>query len=482
MEAAFLTASGLLLLGFVLRAKVRILQLFYVPAAVVGGLVGLVGVTLLSPDVFGIESPFPDGLTTHATTVVNVLRTWPGWLIAVIFSGLLLERPGRSFRRSVRLAAREGLVVYIIILGEIAIGLLATWLIIKRVLPVPVPDSFGQLIEVGFAGGHGTAAAMGTIFEEHLEFPAGADLGFFFATAGLIFGVVSGIVYVNLAVRRGWTRSGGTKIAMLTGLEARSDPKPAAFARVRPEVIDPLVFQALIVAVAFVMGMGLKWLVMALIPAVADVLGATDESRQQITRYAGNMPLFMFTLIGGLLVREAMHFLRIGDLIDPDAVRRITGAAMEYLIVAAIASMKLSVLVTFGAPVALLLVLGFIWTGFCLLFVARMLLPKAYWFELGILNYGMSTGTTAQGMMLLRIVDKDLESGAAEDYALAAPLSAPFIGGGVITLVAMPWMLERVGAGWVALGLYVLMAGLFVVGVSLARSDRQSPAEVSRHK
>lgn len=480
MEGAFLTASALLLFGFVLRAKVRILQLFFIPAAVMGGIVGLVAATLISTPLFGTRPLFLEGLAQVAVAVVDELRAWPGWLIAVIFSGMLLERPGRSFRRSLGLAVREGIVVYIVILGEIAIGLLATWLVIQRF--VDVPGSFGQLIEVGFAGGHGTAAAMGKVFKEQLEFPAGTDLGFFFATAGLIFGVVTGIVYVNLGVRRGWTRASGAKIAMLSGLEARHNPKPAAFARVRPEVIDPLVFQTIIVAAAFVTGMGLKWVMMVLIPAGAELFGASDEVRQQIARYAGNMPLFMFTLLGGLLVRELMHLLRIADLIDPEAVRRVTGAAMEYLIVAAITSMKLSVLFTYGAPVVLLLILGFLWTGFCLLFVARRLLPKGYWFELGILNYGMSTGTTAQGMMLLRIVDKDLDSGAAEDYALAAPLSAPFIGGGVITLVAMPWLLEHVSAGWVGAALCLVVVGLFVAGVRLAEDGEGTQRAVKSRK
>ena len=42
----------------------------------------------------------------------------------------------------------------------------------------------------------------------------------------------------------------------------------------------------------------------------------------------------------------------------------------------------------------------------CLLVIGRRLLPQRYWFELGILNYGMSTGTTATGLMLLRIIDR----------------------------------------------------------------------------
>ena len=79
----------------------------------------------------------------------------------------------------------------------------------------------------------------------------------------------------------------------------------------------------------------------------------------------------------------------------------------------------------------------------CLLVLAPRLLPRAYWFELGLLNYGFSTANTPQGFMLLRIVDPELKSGAAEDYAVAAPLSAPFIGGGVVTFV-LPWVLAMV--------------------------------------
>jgi len=531
MEAAFLTASGLLLLGFVLRAKVKILQRYFIPASVAGGIVGLVAITALSPfrlsvgqqhesalNGQAIGAPLrqqfeaqgvrlsegaacaveaanawrvTDGSRSYAVVkskkrievyelrtgwngqlIARQLRSWPGWLIAVVFAGLLLERSAKPFRQGLRLAARQGIVVWIIIVGEIAIGLLATWLVNPTdETGQPVPASFGQLIEVGFAGGHGTAAAMGNVYEESLGFDQGRDLGFLFATAGLVFGVISGIVYVNLAVRRRWTRDSDAKVQLLSGLEARRDPQPVAFGRVRPEVIDPLVFQSLIVAVAFMAGIGLQFAIMKTIPWLAMIGGANDQARDQIVKYAGNMPLFMFTLFGGLMVREAMHHLKIGDLMDPPSQHRITGAAMEFLIVAAISAMKIHVLVAFGAPVALLLVLGFAWTGFCLLFVARRLLPKAYWFELGILNYGMSTGTTAQGMMLLRIIDKDLESGAAEDYALAAPLSAPFIGGGVLTLVALPSLLEHVSAGWVGVALCVCVVVLFLAGVRLAGSE-----------
>lgn len=512
MQTALLFSSVLLLAGFALRAKVKLLQAFFIPAAVVAGIFGFAIVNITTPleftttDIYKgelndrkipetlrqafeahglalspdatvlVDTPdkqwhLIDGQTQYAiektkTTldvhmlrlnwngqaVVRNLQAWPGLLIAVIFSGLLLDRPNKSFRHSIKPAAREGIVVWIIILGEVTVGLIAAWLTVKG-LGVNVPKSFGQLIETGFAGGHGTAAAMGEIFET-MGFPQGRDLGFLFATCGLVIGVITGIVYINIGVRRGWTRGGKVKINLLTGLESRSEPQPIAFGKVRSEVMEPLVFQILIIALAFGIGAGLHEVTSRLFP--------------QTSRF----PLFLYTLLGGLLVREGMRHLRLDDLIDVPSIHRIIGTAMEFLIVAAITSMKLSALVEFGWPVFCLLVVAFCWTGFCLLVIARHLLPKSYWFELGILNYGMSTGTTAQGMMLLRIIDKNLESGAAEDYALASPLSAPFIGGGVITLIAMPWMLDQFPMGLVIGGLIAFIAILYGLGIYLSRPER----------
>jgi ESS family glutamate:Na+ symporter len=470
MQGALFIACGLLLLGVVLRAKVRLCQVLFLPASVIGGIVGLGAVTVLRS--FVADPPqqldaasmswwteFGGWLTVD---VVGELRTWPGWLITIVFAGLLLDRPTRSFRESLRQAVRQGIVVWIIAVGQIGFGLLATWLVLTRVFDVPA--YFGQLIEIGFVGGHGTAGAVSAVYSksEAINFPGGQDLAFFFATVGLAYSVISGMVFINLAVRLGWTRAGKVTIPHLTGLEARKNPTPIAFARIRSEVIDPLVFQALLLAAAVALGLILKVAVNGMAGLIENVLPAGD-----IRKYVDNLPLFMFALIGGLMVRETMRLLNIGDLIDPHAIQRLTGAAMEFLIVAAITSLNLQAVVKQIWPVTVLLLIAFVWTACCLLVVGRRLLAKNYWFELGIINYGMSTGTTAQGLMLLRIVDKNLESGAAEDYALAAPLSAPFIGGGVIT-VFLPHILYQAGIAAVTIASLALLAVLFAVGLRLA--------------
>ncbi len=54
----------------------------------------------------------------------------------------------------------------------------------------------GALIEVGFEGGHGTAAGLGTTFTD-LGFPEGQDLVLGLATVGVVSGVVVGIALIN---------------------------------------------------------------------------------------------------------------------------------------------------------------------------------------------------------------------------------------------------------------------------------------------
>ncbi len=446
METAFLFTSALLLIGLFLRARVRVLQVCYVPAAIIGGLLGL---AVLQVGRSALVSG--DWIPEQSALLVGEFRTWPGWLISVVFAGLFLDKPGRSLSENLGGAARQCIVVWIISLGQVAIGLLAVLLIIQPLGLGPfggdVPVYVSQLIEAGFVGGHGTSAALGRVWER-MGYPEAQDLAFFMATVGLIYSVVSGMVFVNLGVRRGWTRAGQVRESLVTGVETGSRDS-IGLGRVSAEVLDPLVFQGLILGAAFAAGLALQ----ALVGLVYD-----------------GLPLFMFTLLGGWLVRDAMRLLGIADLIDPDTVRRLVAAAMEFLIVAAIASLNLVVVAKAIVPLSVLLVVAFVWTGICLVYVGRRLLPPEHWFELGIINYGMSTGVTATGLMLLRIVDKDLDSGAAENYALGGALSFPFVGGGVLTFAAFPFMIQGLGVGITACILVAATLAMFGIGLVIARN------------
>ncbi len=484
MVFAFLIVVVLLIVGFVLRVTLKPLQWIFVPASIVGGTVGLLAVQATG---------------TSDSQVVNELKSWPGFLIAVVFAGMFLDRRGKPLGSSLRTAAREGIVVWIIVLGQTALGLWCTCLLIQPFYDVP--NSFGMLIETGFAGGHGTAAAMKAVYAS-VGLESGGDLGMFMATIGLVFSVLSGVFYVNLALRLGWVPR-AERGQLITGLEDRRHPRQIALGRVRPEVLDPLVFQALILSAAF----GIGWVmregvirathslstrseaanssepqlasnnsdddrrVAQPLPAVADEAQAVREmlkSKATLVATIADFPLFIYTLFGGFIVRQLMTAFRIDDLIDTLSMQRLSAAAMEILIVSAIASLQIEAVASVVSPLMILIVAAFAWTGFCLLHVAHQLLPEEYWFELGILNYGMSTGTTATGFTLLKMIDRDLDSGAAEDYALAAPLSSPFVGGGMLTIGLPLLVLEKVPIAVSAAILTTIVIGLYIFGRSLA--------------
>ena len=186
-------------------------------------------------------------------------------------------------------------------------------------------------------------------------------------------------------------------------------------------------------------------------------------------RAAQNVPLFLFALLGGGLLRRLLTAAGLARWIDTNGVGRLTGVAMEFLIVAGLATLRLDAIGRFGGPVLLLVAAAAAWSVFCLLVLSPRLLPKAYWFELGLLNFGFSTCNTPQGLMLVRIIDPKLRSGAAADYAVAAPLSAPFIGGGVVTFLLLPPLLTHANGFAVLGGLVLLMTGLYALGRRLGR-------------
>jgi glutamate:Na+ symporter, ESS family len=491
LVVACLLVAVWLLCGAGVRYRFAVFDRIYVPAPVIGGFIGLAMMQLAS----GATLPF----SSELTSATAILKSWPSTLIAVVFAGMLLPRAMVPWKQSARSAGREAIMVWIVVLGQTAIGLLITWLFIQPFYDVP--NSFGMLLETGFAGGHGTATAMGQVFASpQVGLPEGLDLGLLMATVGLIYGTVSGIIWINLAKRMGVLSVNASAPSDVP--DEHSDhsatrerkEREASITRSKDERrsrlakgLDPLLLQAIWLAVAMAVGVALQSTFAFLLekpPGAAAMVESSDsksevESKQLIRSKAslsgvvGSFPLFIYTLLGGWIVRKTLKLFHAGDLIESQSISRWTSMAMDLLVVAAIATVDVSSLVERLVPFCMLVLGGMIWTGVCLLVISKMILPHSHWFELGLINYGMSTGTTATGLVLLRIVDPELKTDAAQDYALAAPFSAPFIGGGMLTIALPLVWLEVVPIGISAIALCLVVAALIFVGRLLsAHSDR----------
>jgi glutamate:Na+ symporter, ESS family len=205
---AIILLALLLIVARIIRQRTRIFRKFFIPSSLVAGALGL----LLGPQVLGfvvqrLQSALgAEGLLELLATglfsgaVLEVWSTVPGLLINVVFAALLLGKPIPGIRTVWQTAGPQVVVGQTIAWGQYVVGLGLALLILTPVYGLP--PTVGALIEIGFEGGHGTAAGMQSAFEA-VEFADGYDLAVALATVGLVGGVLIGTALVNWAVRRG---------------------------------------------------------------------------------------------------------------------------------------------------------------------------------------------------------------------------------------------------------------------------------------
>ena len=87
---------------------------------------------------------------------------------------------------------------------------------------------------------------------------------------------------------------------------------------------------------------------------------------------------------------------------------------------------------------------------------------KKYWFERGITEFGMQTGVTAIGLLLLRVVDPLYKTDTAKAFGFKQMIYEPFLGGGFITAFA-PMLISNLGV-WLSIGIsFAFMALFFII-------------------
>ncbi|MFM9041817.1 MAG: sodium/glutamate symporter, partial [Vulcanococcus sp.] len=172
--------SLLLLAGISLRRKLRLLQALGIPEALVAGLLGL----LIGP--YGPWPVFPE-------RVYAVWSQTPGVLISLVFATLFLGQRLPSPRELWRRAAGQTAFGMTLGFGQYLVGGLMVLLVLQPLFGTN--PLMACLIEVGFEGGHGTAAGMGTTFSD-LGLPSGEALGLAMATVGVVSAVLIGSTLV----------------------------------------------------------------------------------------------------------------------------------------------------------------------------------------------------------------------------------------------------------------------------------------------
>ncbi|MFC8563891.1 sodium/glutamate symporter, partial [Peribacillus frigoritolerans] len=302
---------------------------------------------------------------------------------------------------------------------------------------------FGLILATGFYGGHGTAAAVGSTFE-NLGFAAATDLGMTSATIGILAGIFGGLIFIKMATKKGYTQyvKDFSEISedMRTGLVKPGNRVSIGTETISPIALDPLAFHVALLLIPSGLGYLLN-------TYIADTWGL-------------DFPTFTIAFIVALLMYAFMGKGKKGvyKYVDENVVNRLGSSATDYLVFFGVASIKLPVVLEYALPLGLLMLSGMI-IVILMLWAVGPLMNYESWFERSIFVYGYATGVFAIGLTLLRVVDPNNKSKTLTDTAIVGPLNTPIE---LFAWSAGPAMLLG-GQHWSFIGIYAAISIVCVV-------------------
>lgn len=390
--ADFGIVSTLILFSHLLRNRIRVLQNTYVPTAVIAGLLGL----LFGPQFLDIL-PF----SVDESGVQNI-ATYPGFLVVLLFSTLFLGK--RKKRLSIKEAIEHSGDSFFFnlasILGQYGFSLLFGLVALYPFFPY-LPQGFSLLLPAGFVGGHGTAAAIGSVLDSY-GFEGALSIGYAFATVGILVGVLGGMILINLATRLGWTRLvhsvAEMPISMKTGFVPEEEQQSIGKETVSPIALDPLTWH---VAIVF-----------------ATALAAYRLSHYLSDLLHLSVPVFCVALVIGALLQHVLNVIKVGRYVDRHAVHRIGSMVTDFLVAFGIASISVKVVMDYAVPLIVMFAFGTFFTISIMWFVGRRIC-RNFWFERSILMFGWNTGNVAMSLVLVRVVDPDMATSVLEDFGIS---------------------------------------------------------------
>lgn len=384
--------SVLLFVAQFLRAKIKFLQILYIPSSLLAGIMGL----FLGPQFLNII-PWSGKIGSYAYM-----------LICVIFGGMFLGKKEKIKVKKVFKNVGDTFCVNMaaefICFGS---ALLIGGLLISLIFPDVFPE-ISLLLPSGFCGGHGYASTIGTALNTLLGREDCAVIGQTFATIGMLVGIIGGIVLINIATRKGCTRLIKSAKALpedcKTGIVPPEKQSSMGKETINPMSMDPLAFHLALMLIATLLGYKFY-----------------DWYKQYLPDI--ELPVMCLTMLFGVLIQQIINHTPFKDSVDEHVESRLSSMLTDYLVGFGVASISMTIVAEFWQPIALLCVLG-IAVPLLFVFVIGKKLFHNFWFERSIFIYGWITGVVAIGVTLLRIVDPENKSGTLADFGYAYSLQS----------------------------------------------------------
>ncbi len=382
---AFAWLSGMLLLGALLRAKVKLFQKFLVPASIIGGILGFVlmslGWTKVPHEAFSLIAFHLFGLGFVSIGLTGTDNTSKGVGKTVLKGSIWMAL---LFTASLCLQSLLGVgIIY---------GLNA--------FMEPIYQGLGLLVGHGYTQGPGQTLAIAAVWEKNFHVQDAMSIGLTFAAVGFFVAAFVGVPLANWGVRKGFAANAPKDLPydFLKGILEKGSTESAGRLTTHSATIDGLAFHVALVGFVY----GLAYLLCYFLKY--NVLsGPWAELTFGM--------IFFYGLLVALLVRVVMNKLGVIHLINNDIQRRVTGTTVDYLLVATMMAVQMTVVTKYIVMLSLVCILAALLTTFLILYFGRRV--GEYGFERAMMMFGYCTGTAASGLLLLRIVDPEFKSPVA---------------------------------------------------------------------
>ena len=405
--------AAAIIVANILRRKIPFFKKSLMPTAVLAGFLLLI---LRSVGVLKLDGNMLEMITYH------------GIAIGFIAMSLRVQKKDASDRSSALVGAKSGAMIVSVYLVQALVGSIVVLLLAWTLMP-SLFKAAGILLPMGYGQGPGQANNIGGTYEG-LGFAGGRSFGLSIAASGYLVACIVGVIVLNILAKRGKIkRIQHEEISGSVTVDTFQDQNEMPLS----ESLDRFSMQAAMVILTYLLTYLLIWGITSGINAVSPGAGKTVNSM-----------LWGFNFIIGSLVAvlvkvflskmKRLHFME-RQYQNNYLLNRISGFAFDLMIVAGIASIRLEDLSGLWLPFALLTVAGAAATWFYLAWLCKKIYP-GYYYEGLMSMYGMLTGTISSGVLLLREIDPEYKTPAANNLVLGSSFGIGF-GFPVLILVGM---------------------------------------------
>lgn len=383
-----------LLLANALKRKIPVLNASLIPTSVLGGLILLVcsGLYNLFAGEILFDTAFFGG-NGMATLEVVTYHTLALGFIASTFKA---SDAKLSKKRTVEIF-NTGVTTVSTYLLQAVVGFGIT-LVAAMIMEDFFPAA-GVLLPFGYGQGTGQAMNYGNIYETEFGFVGGKSFGLTVAAMGFLSASIGGVIHLNLMKKRGVIIVKSSEEESLTEAEIQSSSEVPMQGS-----MDKMTIQVAFVTVAYLLAFFLMTALGNLLPGMRSVI-------------------FGFNFLLGVLVATLFKFflnllkkykVTTRGYVNDFLMTRISNFFFDVMVVAGIAAIRLSALLDYWFILLLLGIVGLIITYIYNYKVAKTLFPE-YVEEQFLVMYGMLTGTASTGVILLREIDGDFKTPAADN-------------------------------------------------------------------